>query len=165
MKHTILGIQHEYTSELEKTKQVLASLKEEHKDWKPHEKSMSVGRLASHIVELQTWYGGALKKDSFDLLTDYKPLEYNSFEDLSKSLVEGVESNMEFIKESDESFWLGSFTFKMGDHVIVKLPRVAFLRSILMNHLIHHRGQLTVYLRLLDIPVPGIYGPSADDKH
>lgn len=163
MSHLITGILHEYESELDRTKKVLASLREEHKDWKPHEKSMSVGRMASHIVELQTWFNNALKNDSFDLMSEYKPLEYNSLNELIDILIQGVEENMKFVKDTDESFWFEHFTFKMGDRVIAKLPRIAFLRSILTNHFIHHRGQLTVYLRILNIPVPGVYGPSADE--
>jgi len=161
---TKTGIKHEYASELEKTSQILKVLKDEDKDWKPHEKSMSLGQLATHIVELQTWFDNALKKDSYDLQSDYVPLAYQSFEELNTILKERVKGNMDYIETVEDSFWLENFTFKMGDHVIAKLPRIAFLRSVLTNHLIHHRGQLTVYLRLLDIPVPGIYGPSADEK-
>lgn len=161
---TKTGINHEYTSELEKTSQILNALKNEHKDWKPHEKSMSAGQLAAHVVELQTWFNNALKNDSFDLKSDYIPLKYDSFEELNKILKERVEANLKFIETVDDSFWLENFTFKMGDHVLVKLPRIAFLRSVLTNHFIHHRGQLSLYLRLLDIPVPGIYGPSADER-
>lgn len=159
----VSGIQHEYASEVKKTSQILKALKEEHKDWKPHEKSMDVAQLASHIVDLQTWFDNALKKDAFDLKTDYVPIAYNSFEELNEVLEKRVAANMAFIEGVGNDFWFENFTFTMGDYVIAKLPRIAFLRSVLTNHLIHHRGQLTVYLRLLNIPVPGIYGPSADE--
>lgn len=164
---TAKGIQHEYISELEKTTQIiraLKGLKDEDKNWKPHEKSMSIKALADHVVELQTWFNNAIKNDSFDLATDFVPLNYDSFEELNQILKERVEANMEFINSVEEDFWFENFTFKKGDYVIVKLPRIAFLRSVLTNHFIHHRGQLSVYLRLLNIPVPGIYGPSADEK-
>lgn len=159
----VTGIQHEYASEVKKTSLILKALKEEHKDWKPHKKSMDVARLASHIVDLQTWFDNALKNDSYDLKTDYVPIAYNSFEELNEILEKRVAANMAFIEGMDNDFWFENFTFTMGDYVIAKLPRIAFLRSVLSNHLIHHRGQLTVYLRLLDIHVPGIYGPSADE--
>lgn len=161
---TITGIQHEYASELKKTSQILKALKEEHKKWKPHEKSMEMGQLANHIVDLQTWYDNALKNDSYDLKNDCVPIQYGSFKELNEILTERVEANIKFVEKTDDAFWFQNFTLTMDDRMLVKLPRVAFLRSILTNHLIHHRGQLTVYLRLLDIHVPGIYGPSADEK-
>lgn len=164
MNMTITGIQHEYESELEKTKRILAVLKEENKDWKPHEKSMSIKDLAAHIVELQIWFGNALKNTFYDFHSDYRPLEFSDFQELEEILDRGVKENMEFVKESKIEFWLENFQLKMGEQVLASLPRAAFLRSVLTNHLIHHRGQLTVYLRMLDIPVPGIYGPSADEK-
>lgn len=161
---TQTGINHEYISELEKTSRILKVLKMEQKDWKPHKKSMSVEQLAAHVVELQTWFNNALKNDSFDLKTDYIPLRFNSFEELNQILEERVEVNMNYIDTVESSFWLQNFTLKMEDHVLTKLPRIAIVRSVLTNHFIHHRGQLSVYLRLMDIPVPGIYGPSADEK-
>lgn len=161
------GIQHEYASELDKTVAMVDALKnltEAQTNWKPHEKSMTIKALVSHVVELQTWFNNALAKESFDLETDYVPLEYDNFEALNQLLKEQVAANLKFIETVDEAFWLETFTFKKGDYVIVSLPRIAFLRSVLTNHFIHHRGQLSVYLRMLDIPVPGIYGPSADEQ-
>lgn len=163
MNPLLLGIIHEYEAEVKSTVKMLEALKEEHKDWKPHEKSMTLGKLAEHIVVLQTWFQNSLGESAYDL-QDAKPIEYSSFKELSDYLEKGVAENMQFVKDSNVDFWMESFTLKMGDHAILTLPRIAFLRSMLSNHLIHHRGQLSVYLRLLDIPVPGMYGPSADEK-
>lgn len=164
MNVTITGIQHELENELKSTQKILAALPQDKADWKPHEKSMSIASLANHIVELQTWFDNALTKDTFDFFTDYKKLDINSFTDLSEYLEQKVQENLEFLKTTDENFWLQLYTIKAGDHVIFKAPRLAVMRSFLYNHLIHHRGQLSVYLRLLDLPVPGMYGPSADER-
>lgn len=163
MKLTLKGIEDESLAEMEKTHRILSALPEDRKDWKPHTKSMSLGNLAAHIVELQTWYNNAILKDSFDLASDYYAIKYDNFGQLNDLLMKQVKQNLEVMKEQSDDFWLQNFTFKKGDYVIVTLPRVAFIRSILTNHFIHHRGQLSVYLRLLDLPVPGIYGPSADE--
>ncbi len=164
MNMLITGVLHEVESELEKTIRILANLDDNKKDWKPHEKSMSTIQLARHIVELQTGFRNSLKNDSFDFEKDYKPYACNTFNELSAVLKKETNAFINFIKETEQEFWLETFTLRVGKKVIVALPRIAFFRSIIMNHLIHHRGQLTVYLRLLDIPVPGIYGPSADEK-
>lgn len=164
MKNTVLGLSHEYLSELEKTQQIIAALPDDKKDWKPHSKSMSLGELASHVVELQTWFNNAIEENVYDLQTDYKPLEFDNFSHLNTILAQGVKRNLEAMNQKEKEFWLEEFTFKKGTYVITKLPRIAFIRSVLTNHFIHHRGQLSVYLRLLDIPVPGIYGPSADEN-
>lgn len=164
MSSTSKQIDTEYRSELEKTKRILAVLPEDKKSWKPHEKSMSIDSMAKHIVGLQTWFGGSFKNSSFDLLTDSKTIEYSSFHELSQFLERGVNQNLDYIKSVDESFWNEEFTFRKGDYVILKAPRKDFIHAMLTNHFIHHRGQLSVYLRLLNIPVPGVYGPSADER-
>lgn len=164
MSILITGILHEIESELEKTKQVLNNLRDADANWKPHAKSMSLGTLAKHVVELHSGFRNGLKGDSFNFSTDYRPIEFDSFEELEKLLIADVKEFSSFVKGTNEAFWLESFSLKHDEIVLVKLPRAAFFRSIIMNHLIHHRGQLTVYMRMLDIPVPGIYGPSADDK-
>lgn len=105
----------------------------------------------------------ALERDSFNFHTDYVPLKAKSFAELQDILVKGVENNINFVNGTDEDFWLQTYTLKAGDHVIATLPRIGALRFIINNHLIHHRGQLSLYLRMLDIPVPGLYGPSADE--
>ena len=157
-------IENEYRAELEKTKRILAVLPEDKKSWKPHEKSMSIVSLAKHIVGLQTWFQGAFKNDSYDLLTAGKPMAYSSFDELSQILEREVNKNLDYIKSADESFWNEEFTFRKGDYIILQAPRKDFINAMLTNHFVHHRGQLSVYLRLLDIPVPGVYGPSADER-
>lgn len=161
LKHSLLI---ELEQETEKTQRMLASLTDEHWAYKPHPKSATLGELASHIVELHNWVAGALTKDSFDFHMDYTPSTATSIAELKTVLVEGYDDNKRSIEESSEEDWQREWTLKAGETVIAKMPRAGAIRFIINSHLIHHRGQLTVYLRLLDLPVPGLYGPSADEK-
>ncbi|MCT3691766.1 DinB family protein [Elizabethkingia anophelis] len=157
------GILIENQREADNTKRIIERLKDDNASWKPHPKSMTALQLASHVVELHLWLKIALERDSFNFHTDYVPLKAKSFAELQDILVKGVENNINFVNGTDEDFWLQTYTLKAGDHVIAALPRIGALRFIINNHLIHHRGQLSLYLRMLDIPVPGLYGPSADE--
>ena len=133
-------------------------------DWKPHEKSMTFGRLASHVAEMFGWTKETLNKDVLDFATmDYKPFEPQSTEELLAFFDERIaDSKATLASTSDEQF-MTEWTMRNGDQVYFTMPKVAVMRSFVMNHIIHHRGQLSVYLRLNDIPVPSIYGPSADE--
>jgi len=163
-----MGIQKALLIELEREKdntlRVLKNLRNEDFGWKPHEKSMTVGQLANHIVELHNWVDFALTKDVFDFEKDYVPSNINTVEGLIEVLNNDFEKNKKIIESMDENVVFEQWTLQSGQHIIAQLPKTGALRFIITNHLIHHRGQLTVYMRMLDIPVPGIYGPSADDK-
>lgn len=132
--------------------------------WKPHDKSMTLGRIAGHVVELLDWAGVTMLQDELDFATSgYKPAEYTSAAELVSALDKkladavGVLSNV-----ADEAFG-ENWTLRNGEQVYFTMPKAAVMRSFVMNHIVHHRGQLSVYMRLLDIPVPSIYGPSADE--
>ena len=147
------------------TRRVLERLPDEHLSWKPHEKSISLGALSTHIVNLLAWHMFILKQKELDLLT--VPARREPLQSRAAILAEfdqrygEVEMAMAEIgvDELQESWAL-----RRGDHVILSQPRAAALRHFGVSHLIHHRAQLTVYLRLLNVPVPGFYGPSADDE-
>ncbi len=152
----------EFDHEMANTRKVLAAVPEAKADWKPHQKSMTMGRLASHLAEVARWAGDVLKADAYDV-REYKNVEMTTLPQLLHDFDQWVaQVRAQLSQTSDENF-LKTWTLKNGDHVIFALPRVAAIRSMIMNHIIHHRGQLTVYLRLNDVAVPGIYGPSADD--
>ncbi len=146
------------------TKRIISAFKDEHLDWRPHAKSMTVGELAAHVVELHNWMELALQKERFDFHTDYRPLKCTSIADLMQILDEKLKSNLAVIASLTDENWQSSWTLAAGEHVIHSSNKVNAARFIIQNHLIHHRGQLSLYLRLLDLPVPGIYGPSADEK-
>ena len=154
----------ELNHEKNNTLKVLNNLVSADFSFKPHEKSMTLGQLTNHIVELHNWVGFALTKNVFDFHTDYKPLTLNTVAELVEVLEKGYLENKALIEGLDESVYFEDWSLQAGEHVIAKMPKAGALRFIINNHLIHHRGQLTVYMRLLDIPVPGVYGPSADDK-
>lgn len=150
--------------ETAKTRQILERISDEHINWKPHEKSMSMKDLASHVVELHNWMGIAINKEKFDFHTDYTRAKVTSVAGLLEMLDNGLQANLDAVGSFKDADWESKWTLCAGDHIISQSTRISAARFIIQNHLIHHRGQLSVYLRLLDIPVPGIYGPSADER-
>lgn len=154
----------ELANESASSKRLITSVPSEHWGWKPHEKSMELGALSKHIVELYGWIPTILGNSTFNFATDYQPINANTTEELLVVLDELVKRAKQAIEASDEEQWKMSWQFKNGEHVIAEMTKIAAMRYIINNHMYHHRGQVTVYLRLLDIPVPGMYGPSADDK-
>ncbi|MCW3114636.1 MAG: hypothetical protein JWR18_3032 [Segetibacter sp.] len=146
------------------TKRILERVPEGKFDWKPHEKSMTLGRLAAHVAELPGFLNSILTMDDFDFAKGhYKPSFPKTPEELMNVFQEKLDEVVQTLENtSDEKMHL-NFTLRSGEHVIASIPRMVAVRSMALNHLIHHRGQIAVYLRLLDIPVPGLYGPSADE--
>jgi uncharacterized damage-inducible protein DinB len=131
--------------------------------WKPHTKSMSLGGLATHIANLPLWSGTILNEPFFDTAAAPPNLtEKTSRGEILAAFDENTKRARGWMDRSDPEY-LDRWALKRGGQEMFSLPRVAALRSFVMNHLIHHRGQLSVYLRLNDIPVPAIYGPSADE--
>jgi len=157
----ISELKHETASTLK----ILERITDEHLDWRPHEKSMTLGELAAHVVELHNWAGEAISKEVFDFKVHYVPFKVTSASQLTSKLEAGIVPNIAALEAIDDAAWMTQWTLQAGDWVISTMPKAAAIRFIVNNHIVHHRGQLTVYLRLLDIPVPGIYGPSADDAN
>lgn len=160
---TSKGFLFELERETAGTRRILEGLKDEHLSWKPHPKSKSVGELANHIVELHNWVSGALQQDDFDFHQDYLPLQKTSIAEIRTALEEGYQQNIAAISAFSEEDWSKKWTMRAGEAIVAQMPKIGTLRFVINNHLIHHRGQMSVYLRLLDIRVPGIYGPSADE--
>ena len=134
-------------------------------DWKPHPKSMTLGRLASHVAEIAGWVSYTLDSDVLDFAKfDYKPVTNASTEELLAIMDKNVAMAMASLEKSTDEDYDKMWTMRNGDHVHFTLPKKVVLRSFAYSHLVHHRGQLSLYLRLLDVPVPGMYGPTADEK-
>ncbi|HSG82439.1 MAG TPA: DinB family protein, partial [Gemmatimonadota bacterium] len=137
-------------------------------DWKPADKSMTLSRLATHLAELTGWGLNALKLDELDVQPpDGEPFVATQLRSVEE-ILELFDANLAKFRDaldatSDEAF-MEPWTLKAGGQEIFTLPRVAVVRSIVLNHIVHHRGQLTVFLRLCGVPLPGTYGPSADDN-
>lgn len=146
------------------TKRILGKVPEGKFDWKPHQKSMTLGRLASHVAELLGFLNSILTMDEVDFAKGhYKSLVANTPDELMNGFQQKLDEVIQTLGNTTDEKMHENFTLRNGDHVIATLPRMVAIRSMAMNHIIHHRGQIAVYLRLLDIPVPGMYGPSADE--
>ena len=157
----------EFDREAATTRKVLSRVPGDRFAWKPHEKSYSLGLLAQHLATIPHWIGGSLLSGGFDLAAagaDVKLKEPASAEALLATFDGSVRTAKAAMAELDDTKAMGSWAFRMGDKVLMEMPRIALVRNILLNHSIHHRGQLSVYLRLLNVPVPSIYGPSADEN-
>jgi len=145
------------------TRSLLERVPEANPDWKPHPKSMTLGRLATHVAELVAWTDTTLQQTELDFAKgDYKPALFTSTAALLETFDANVKSARAAIAGTSDQDMMVPWTLRNGDQVIFTLPRVGVLRSFVMNHVIHHRGQLSVYLRLNDVPLPSIYGPTAD---
>jgi uncharacterized damage-inducible protein DinB len=155
----------EFTQESATTKKLLERLPNDKLAWKPHEKSMTIGRLATHIAEMPTWATSITGSAELDLAAGgERPTALGSQKEILDRFQECVDGFAKALAGKSDQELLRSWKLKNGSHVILELPRVVALRSLVMNHIIHHRGQLSVYLRLNNIPVPSIYGPSADES-
>lgn len=150
--------------ELANTRRVLEALPDGELTWKPHPKSMSIGDLATHLVTLVAWMQPILRDDEFDFASVPPRRESLASRDALLEEFDGHAHALESVLEGVDVSALGeTWIFRNGDHVILEQPRALALRTLGISHMAHHRGQLVVYLRLLDLPVPGVYGPSADD--
>jgi len=157
----IAEFEYEYIS----TRKMLERLPSESFSWKPHEKSMSLGRLAGHISEIFKWILPVINSKELNFATEkYEPFTPKSREDLIEALDKSFKKGISEMKGQSDENMLKLWALKAGDHVIFEMPRIGVLRGFVLKHFIHHRGQLSVYMRLLDIPVPSIYGPSADEQ-
>ena len=159
-KALIAELQHEAVS----TKKMLERVPAEHLGWKPHEKSMTLGRLASHVAELPHWITRALSGTEFDISTLGAPNQLASAEEMVTFHQQRIEDAVKALEAASDEALGEIWTLKRGDDTVFALPRKVVIRHMAMNHMVHHRGQLSVYLRLLNIPLPGMYGPSADEK-
>ena len=133
-------------------------------DWKPHEKSMEFGKLAAHIAEMFGWTPATLQQAELDFSKmDYKPFEPKTTDDLLEFFDKTVAEANDVLRNTGDEVFLEDWTMRNGEKVYFTMPKAVVMRSFVMNHIVHHRGQLSVYLRLNDIPVPALYGPSADE--
>ncbi|MEO8072631.1 MAG: DinB family protein [Acidobacteriota bacterium] len=157
------GLIGELEMEAATTRKVLERIPAEVFDWKPHEKSMTMGRLATHVADMFAWYIPTLEADELDFAAGYEEPKCANAEDLTAVLDKNVAAATESLRKTDDETLRKLWKLRNGENVFFEIPKIQVLRGMVMNHIIHHRGQLSVYLRLNSIPVPAIYGPSADE--
>ena len=152
----------EFDHEMTNTRKTLERVPDDKFEWTPHAKSSPMGKLATHLANLPTWTNVTIDMDEFDMApggVQVKTPECHS----QKELLETFDGNVAKARKAIERIFQ-SWSLLAGGQTLLSMPRIAVLRSFVMNHIIHHRAQLGVYLRLNDIPVPSIYGPSADEQ-
>ena len=153
----------ELEEEAKTTRRVLERVPGDHLAWKPHAKSMSLGQLVLHVASTPGGIAQMATQTAVQV-PDFRQDEAKTTDELFTTLDEAVATAKGVLEGLDDAAMGETWKAMAGDREVMALPRVALLRSIMLNHWYHHRGQLSVYLRLLDVPVPSIYGPSADEK-
>lgn len=155
----------ELQQEAASTRKVLERIPIDKFDYKPHEKSMTMGRLAVHVAEMTGWTIETATKPELDFAKmDYKPFEPKTTEELVEFFDKLVGEAVEALKNTSDEAMMENWTLRNGETVYFTMPRIQVFRGMVFNHIVHHRGQLSVYLRLNDILVPALYGPSADEQ-
>ena len=157
----------EFDHEMANTRRTLERVPDEKFSWKPHEKSTSLGGLATHLANIPSWTAQTFDRDELDISPPgqppYRLPEAKSRAEILEAFDKNVASARAALEAASDENWKGKWSLLNGGKPIFTLPRTAVMRGFIMRHSIHHRAQLGVYLRLLDVPVPSIYGPSADE--
>jgi uncharacterized damage-inducible protein DinB len=153
----------EIDQEAKTTKRVLDRIPEDKLAWKPHPKAFSLGQLALHIASVPGNVAALAVPDSMEAPNFSQP-EAKTRQEVLDTFSKSLETAKDTLKKMDDARLMSTWSLTKNGKVLMSIPRIGFIRSILMNHNYHHRGQLSVYLRILNVPVPSIYGPSADEN-
>lgn len=155
----------EFDHEMATTRKMLERFPEDKVEWRPHETCMTMGRLAGHVAEMPGWVLPTIQQDKLEMDPEkYAPMIAKSRAELLKTFDETVKAARAAIASASDETLMKPWTFVAGGQAMFTLPKIAVLRSFVMNHVIHHRGQLSVFYRVARVPVPSIYGPSLDEK-
>ncbi|MDT8341636.1 MAG: DinB family protein [Longimicrobiales bacterium] len=154
----------EFEHEMAGARETLSRVPEGQLDFRPHDRSMTLGELAGHIAIIPSWVGLTVRGDGFDMAApmDTPPPPERTV-DLLAAFDAGMQEARGALNEVSPESLGQTWTLRRGEEVLFALPRGGVLRSMILNHMIHHRGQLTVYLRMVGVPIPALYGPSADE--
>jgi uncharacterized damage-inducible protein DinB len=157
----------EFDQEMAGTRKTLERVPEDKFDWRPHEKSTTMSELATHIANMLNWATITLTQDSFDFQPEgsapYREEAVKSRAELLAKFDQGLTTARAALAAATDEAMMEKWSLLKGGNVIFTMPRIACLRGMILNHIIHHRAQLGVYLRMNDVPVPALYGPSADE--
>lgn len=146
------------------TRSMLERIPRERLSWQPHEKSMSVARLASHLADILGYASGVLGASEIDLDTVPRPATAETVAEVLERFDRNVAAAGAALRDCADSHLLEKWRLASGGRLLFEAPRIAALRGFVLSHAIHHRGQLSVYLRLLEVPLPQVYGPTADES-
>jgi uncharacterized damage-inducible protein DinB len=160
LKDTLLA---EFDHEMGTTRRLLERVPDDRLAWKPHEKSMALGELATHLGNIPNWGQAILTDTAFDMAQAPPNLTARPSRADVLALFDEATGRTRALMDRTDAEYVVKWTLKRGDQVIFVMPRIAVFRSFVINHTVHHRGQLSVYLRINGIPLPPIYGPSADE--
>lgn len=157
----------EFDREMDNTRKSMARIPEDNLDWRPHEKSMAFVGLATHMANLPSWTVLAIRRDSFDIAPQGgdppRTEPVTSLEEALALFDKNVTEARTALSDASDEVLLSPWSLLSGGKPIFTMPRIAVIRSMVMNHMIHHRAQLGVYLRLNNLAVPALYGPTADE--
>lgn len=154
----------EFDMEFATLRKTLERVPEDRPEWAPHAKSMTLAKLAGHLAELSTWTNATFEADEFDFATaGYTPPVMTTRADLLATFDKNVQAARACLEQVTDENMMRNWTLRNGDTVYLTMPKVAVFRGFVLSHMIHHRAQLGVYLRMNDVPVPQTYGPSADE--
>jgi uncharacterized damage-inducible protein DinB len=154
----------EFDHEMATTRKMLERFPEDKAEWRPHDTCMTLGRLAGHVSELAGWVVPTIHQDKLTLDPNYKPNVVTSREATLKQFDETVKTSRAALAGASDEALMKPWSLEAGGKTVLTLPKVAVLRSFVMNHMIHHRGQLAAFYRIAGVPVPSIYGPSKDEQ-
>ena len=155
----------EFDQEMANTRKILELVPDGKFDYKPHPKSMTMGQLATHVAWFPGWAKSTVEETELNIPADFKPPLAASRVELLKMFDDAVGVAREKIESTSDADWMKMWSLSFAGKKMFELPRVAVMRGMVMNHMIHHRAQLGVYLRLNEIAIPGMYGPSADEPN
>ena len=155
----------ELEQEAEATRRFLERVPENKLSWKPHDKSMSLGQLALHVASIPATMADWASRDAFDAMNaNFDPPTPKSTTELLSTLEDSLKKAKQVLSDFNDAQAMSNWTLTKAGEKKFTIPRLMMVRSLMLNHLYHHRGQLAVYLRMVDVPVPATYGPSADEN-
>lgn len=153
----------EFDHEISTTRKLLERVPDDRLTWQPHPKSMSLGALATHLSNIPWWGEMTLARSEFDTAGIGPRPEGASRAQILETFDRNASKTRALLSGTSDAELMAPWALKRDDQTIFSMPKAAVWRSFVLSHLVHHRGQMSVYLRLLDVPVPSIYGPSADE--